>query len=152
MKVKTAVASSTNSLVVEGEYEDASFSTAVEVYVGGAANTITAITKGSGQSTLTLGTNVTTVAKGAIVCGKGAGKNGDGVFSTLVLGKDAYAKTEIEGGSLQMIVNPLGYGNDPLKQRSSCGWKATKAVARLHEDRMIRIESVNKYSQAISDN
>ena len=69
-----------------------------------------------------------------------------GVFSTLVLGARAYGVTELEGGGLEVIVKQKGYGEDPLDQRSSVGWKATKTAERLVEEYMIRIESLSAYS------
>ena len=66
-----------------------------------------------------------------MICGDGAGKDGSAVFCTLVLGANACGVTEVQGGGLQHIVKQLGYGGDPLNQRSSCGWKATKAAKRL---------------------
>ena len=62
------------------------------------------------------------------------------VYSTLILGADAYGVTEMEGG-IENIIKQKGYGNDPLNQRSSVGWKAFKAAKRLVEEYMIRIES-----------
>lgn len=75
-----------------------------------------------------------------------------GVFATLVLGAHAYGDTMIEGGGLEHIVKQLGYGNDPLNQRSACGWKATKAAKRLVEEYMIRIESCSSYSSQVAAN
>lgn len=63
------------------------------------------------------------------------------VFATIILGAHAYGTTDITGGGLQHIVKQLGYGDDPLNQRSSCGWKATAVAKRLVEQYMIRIES-----------
>ena len=60
--------------------------------------------------------------------------------------------TEIEGGGLQHIVKQLGYGDDPLNQRSSCGWKATEAAKRLVEEYMVRIESCSAYSATAKAN
>ena len=74
------------------------------------------------------------------------GEGGISVFSTIVLGAHAYAVTEIEGGGLTHIVKQLGYGDDPLNQRSSVGWKATKCAKRLVEQYMVRIESASSYS------
>ena len=74
------------------------------------------------------------------------GHAGISVFSTIVLGAHAYAVTEIEGGGLTHIVKQLGYGDDPLNQRSSVGWKATKCAKRLVEQYMVRIESASSYS------
>ena len=66
-----------------------------------------------------------------------------GVYSTLILGDNAYGVTEVEGGGLQHIVKQLGSAGtaDPLNQRASCGWKATKVAERLVEQFMVRIES-----------
>lgn len=77
--------------------------------------------------------------------------NGVSVFSTMVIGKNAYGTTEVEGGGLQHIVKPLGSSGaaDPLNQRSSVGWKALKAAVILVNQYMVRIEScASKYSTA----
>ena len=84
---------------------------------------------------------------------KGEGcPSGLAVFSTLVLGASAYGVTEVTGGGLQHIVKQLGYGEDPLNQRSSCGWKATRAAKRLVEEYMVRIESCSAYSATAEAN
>lgn len=145
LTVKTAIAESTTSVVVEEELPSAT-GLSVDVYIGGVANKITAITKGSGQSTLTVETSISSLAKGAMVCGAGAGKDGSAVFCTLFLGENAYGVTDIEGGGLEHIVKQRGYGNDPLNQRSSVGWKATKVAKRLLEEYMIRYESGSEFS------
>lgn len=80
------------------------------------------------------------------------GKRGLACFLTLVLGAHAYASTEIEGGGLTHIVKQNGYGEDPLNQRASVGWKATKAVKRLVEEYMIRIESTSEFSNTVEEN
>ncbi len=68
--------------------------------------------------------------------------SGDGeVFSTLVLGADAYGITNIEGGGLENIVKPFGSGDDPLNQRATSGWKATHVAKILNDLYMVRIES-----------
>lgn len=68
-----------------------------------------------------------------------------GVFSTLFVGGDAYGVTEIEGGGLQVIIKQLGSGGteDPLNQRSSIGWKATKTAEILVENYLVRVESLS---------
>ena len=69
-------------------------------------------------------------------------ESGDGeVFSTLVLGADAYGITNIEGGGLENIVKPFGSGDDPLNQRATSGWKATHVAKILNDLYMVRIES-----------
>ena len=75
------------------------------------------------------------------------------VFSTLILGAHAYGSTEIEGGGLEHIVKQLGYGDDPLNQRVSVGWKAHKTAERLVEQYMVRIESCSaRYSATAEAN
>ncbi len=68
------------------------------------------------------------------------------VFLTMVLGKDAYATTYATGLGLEHIVKPLGSGDDPLNQRCTAGWKATKTAIRLKEQNMVRIESAGHFS------
>ena len=75
------------------------------------------------------------------------------VFGTLILGAHAYGTTEIEGGGLEHIVKQLGYGDDPLNQRASVGWKATQTAERLVEQYMVRIESCSaRYSKTAEAN
>ena len=73
-----------------------------------------------------------------------------GVYSTLILGDNAYGVTEIEGGGLEHIVKQLGSAGtaDALNQRATCGWKATKVAERLVEQFMVRIESKSSFDGA----
>ena len=72
-----------------------------------------------------------------------AGAGGQAVYATLVLGDNAYGVTEVQGGGLEHIVKQLGSAgtSDPINQRASVGWKATKVAERLVEQFMVRIES-----------
>ena len=75
------------------------------------------------------------------------------VFSTLVIGAHAYAVTEVSGGGLQHIVKQLGYGDDPLNQRASVGWKAVRTAEILSDEYMVRIESCSPvYSEKTAAN
>ena len=76
-----------------------------------------------------------------------AGASSKDVYSTLVLGANAYGVTELTGGGLQHIVKQLGSGgtSDPLNQRGTAGWKATKVAERLVETYMVRIESASTF-------
>ena len=142
-----ADANSSTTLTVSEYMGDKTFSEPVEVYVAGVKNTVTSVQ----GSTVTLGSAVT-VKKGDIICGLGGGKDGSAVFSTLFLGENAYGVTDIEGGGLEHIVKPRGYGNDPLNQRSSIGWKATKVAKRLLEEYIIRVESGSEFSLSTNAN
>lgn len=70
------------------------------------------------------------------------------VYSTLILGADAYGVTEISGGGLKHIVKQLGSSGtaDPLNQRATAGWKATKVAERLVEQYMVRIETCSTFN------
>lgn len=68
------------------------------------------------------------------------------VYSTIILAAHAYGVTEVEGGGLQHIVKQLGEGDDPLNQRATVGWKATRVAKRLVEEYMVRIESLTPAS------
>lgn len=75
------------------------------------------------------------------------------VYSTLVLADNAYGVTEITGGGLEHIVKQMGSAgtSDPLNQRATCGWKATKVAERLVEQFMIRIESCSTSNPATNN-
>ena len=74
---------------------------------------------------------------------KGAGANGADVYCTLVIADDAYGVTEIEGGGLEHIVKQRGSAgtSDPLNQRATAGWKATKTAELLVDQYLVRIET-----------
>ncbi len=74
------------------------------------------------------------------------------VFATLILGADAYGVTSVTGGGVEHIVKQKGYGNDPLNQRSSIGWKGLKTAKRLVEEYMVRIESGSTFSGSAKTN
>ena len=76
-----------------------------------------------------------------------AGASSIDVYSTLFLGADAYGTTSIDGGGLEMIVKPKGSAGsaDPLNQRSTVGWKATKTACILTQAFMVRVETASQY-------
>ena len=53
---------------------------------------------------------------------------------------------------LQFCIKQLGYGDDPLNQRASVGWKGMRAAERLVEQYMVRIESASSYSATAAAN
>lgn len=79
-----------------------------------------------------------------------AGTGSMDIYSTLIIAKNAYGTTNIEGGGLELIVKQKGSAGtaDPLDQRSTVGWKATKTAERLVEDYMVRIETSCSYAAA----
>ena len=79
-----------------------------------------------------------------------AGREGRDVYATFIIGANAYGTTEIKGGGLEHIVKQLGSGgtNDPLNQRATVGWKATKSAVRLVESFMVRIETASSFDSS----
>ena len=79
----------------------------------------------------------------------GTGSTKIDVYSTLILGANAYGVTEITGGGLETIVKQLGSGGtaDPLNQRATAGWKATKTAERLVEQYVVRVETGCTFSE-----
>ena len=152
LHTKSAVTSSTNKLTVTEVLTACTFEEPVAVYINGAANTIQSVAVNGGESVLTLGTAVSNLPADSVVCGIGGGKDGSAVFCTLFLGENAYGVTDIEGGGLEHIVKQRGYGNDPLNQRSSVGWKATKVAKRLIEEYLLRYESGSEFSATAESN
>lgn len=86
-----------------------------------------------------------------IITGEGC-PDGMAVFLTMVIAAHAYGVTKLEGAGLQHIIKPLGYGEDPLNQRASIGWKATHGAQRLNEEAMVRIEHTSSYSKMATAN
>ena len=76
---------------------------------------------------------------------------GVAVYACYFIGKGAYATTEVTGGGLETIVKPLGSGEDPLNQRSTVGWKATKTSEILVPDYLVRLECCSAESNALAN-
>ena len=108
---------------------------------------VSAVSGSAGNCSITLDTAVTASTNDKIYPGEG-GQEGISVYSTLILGANAYGVTELENGGLEHIVKQLGSAGtaDPLNQRASAGWKATKTAERLVETYMIRLESCSTFA------
>lgn len=80
--------------------------------------------------------------------------DGLAVYQTMIIAAHAYGTTEVEGGGLEHIIKQKGSAGsaDPLNQRSTVGWKATKTAERLVEQYMIRVESCGYKADTIPAN
>lgn len=136
--VNGASVSATKTVPFDGGTVEANALVGRLVNIGGTVTKVTANT----ASQITVEDNVTAADNSVIYPGEG-GKDGADVYSTLIIGDDAYGVTEISGGGLQHIVKQLGSAGsgDPLNQRATCGWKATKTAEILVQQYMVRIES-----------
>lgn len=72
-----------------------------------------------------------------------AGTGGIDVYSTMILGQDAYGIAQIAGQGLRFIVKSFESGGteDPLEQRQTSGWKANFIAKILNNAFMCRIVS-----------
>ncbi len=157
LTLKTALDSSGSTTIAvkeaisaaEAEAANAAIGDGAAIYVGGKQATLSSVTAGSaGSASLTVSAAVKSVSADAVICGGGAGADGSAVFVSLMLGANAYGKTELSGGGLTTIIKQQGSSGtaDPLDQRSTVGWKASKCSERLVEEYMVRVESGCSYS------
>ena len=149
LSVKTAVTGGTEITVNEEiTAEDAEKLVGRSVIVAGEAREIVSATSATaGSASITVDSAITANANATVYPGEG-GQDGISVYSTLILGANAYGVTELENGGLEHIVKQLGSAGtaDPLNQRASAGWKATKTAERLVENYMIRVESCSTFA------
>ena len=98
------------------------------------------------DSTKTVILPITCADKTVIYPGE-AGAEGRDVYATLIMGDNAYGTTQLGGEGLQHIVKQLGSAgtSDPLNQRATVGWKASKVTVRLVEAFMVRIETASTF-------
>ncbi len=109
---------------------------------------VSATAAAAGGATITLKEALgSTPAASTVIYPGEAGAKGRNVYSTLIMGAEAYGTTELTGGGLEHIVKPLGSAGtaDPLNQRATVGWKATKVAERLVEAYLIRVETCSTF-------
>ncbi len=148
------VVSASDSVIVVSESlseEDATALAGRKIIINGAQYTVVSASSAEGsitvKETLEDG-DMKPVATNVIYPGE-AGAEGRDVYSTLVLGANAYGVTEIDDGGLRNIVKPLGSGGtaDPLDQRATTGWKALTATKILVDEYLVRIETASSYDK-----
>ena len=55
------------------------------------------------------------------------------IFSNFMFAANGYGKVSIDDQSMQMIIKPLGAGQDPLDQRQTMGWKGRMGAVILDD-------------------
>ena len=149
LSVKTAITEAADTIAVKEAITSAEATALVgrKVLIGTTQYEVeSASAAAAGSATITL-TATLTVAVDTVIYPGEAGAAGVDVYSTLVLGANAYGVTQIEGGGLENILKQLGSGgtSDPLNQKATVGWKATKTAERLTETFMLRIETASTF-------
>ena len=145
--------SNASKVITIGEKLSSAQATALvgrKIILKGVVYNITAASAGAANSaTITVAETITgSPSANDVIYPEGGGSGGVDVYSTLILGADAYGVTEVTGGGLQHIVKQLGSAGtaDPLNQRATVGWKATKTAERLVEQYMVRIETTSTFN------
>lgn len=121
-------------------------STKRKILVNGFVYTVSSATAGkNGEACLVCSATVdASVAVDMKIYPGEGGAAGKRVYSTLVLGDNAYGVSDPKG-TLENITKPLGSAGsaDPLNQRSTMGWKSYHVAKILVNEYMVRIESVS---------
>lgn len=63
------------------------------------------------------------------------------VYSNLLFAANGYGRIAIDDQSMQMIIKPLGAGEDPLNQRQTMGWKGRLGATILDDSWVINLLS-----------
>ncbi len=66
------------------------------------------------------------------------------VYNCFVTGQEAFACIDLDGSSAQFIYRPLGYGDDPLLQRQSAGYKFAEAQRILNDAWVINMRTTQR--------
>ena len=141
--VNGAVSADATTLVFDGGTVAADALAGRKILIDGKTYTVASNTASSGTATITLATGekFAAISDNTVIYPGEAGAAGADVYSTLIIGKNAYGKTELQGGGLETIIKSKEQAGGPLNQYSTIGWKATKTAERLIEEYMIRIET-----------
>ncbi|MBR7082799.1 MAG: N4-gp56 family major capsid protein [Clostridia bacterium] len=150
LSVKTAIESSTTTVAVKEAISSAQATALAgrKCIIGTNLCTIaSASAAAAGSATLTLAAAITAASANAVIYPGEAGAAGRDIYSTLILGKNAYGITDLEGGGLKHIVKQVGSAGsqDALDQRATIGWKRTMAVCILTQTFMLRIETASTF-------
>lgn len=69
------------------------------------------------------------------------GKESAGTYSSFICGENAYGISKLAEGNVENIYMEPGYGDDPLKQRSSLGFKVLFGSRVLNHNWLIKLNS-----------
>ena len=143
LAINGAVSANATTAVFDGGTVAANALKGRTLLIDGKTYHVASNTASSGTATITLATGekFAAISDNTVIYPGEAGAAGADVYSTLIIGKNAYGKTSIQGGGLETIIKNKEQAGGPLNQYSTIGWKATKTAERLVEEYMIRIES-----------
>ncbi len=76
------------------------------------------------------------------------GMSGADIYEVVMIGKEAYAVTELSAQNARLIVQPSGGVTDPLEQYSTIGWKAALAAVILNQNFLVKLYCTSSRSNA----
>lgn len=143
LTINGAVSANATTAVLDGGTFAANALKGRKLLIDGKTYTVASNTASSGTATVTLasGEKFAAITDNTVVYPGEAGAAGADVYSTLIIGQNAYGRTSIQGGGLETIIKSKEQAGGPLNQYSTIGWKATKTAERLVEEYMVRIET-----------
>lgn len=106
------------------------------VTIGGVACIIMANT----ETQMILDKNIT-ASDNAVIAPEGGATNGEAVFASFFVTKDAFAVIDPEAGGLNMIIKDPNVAGGPLDQFGTIGVKFKTGAKVLYEERLVRVES-----------
>ena len=148
LKVKTAISSADTTIAFEGGTVAANALAGRMILVG----TVLCEVVSNTTSSITVKDSINNITAETVIAPGEGGAGGLAVYATMILGKDAYAMIDPEGGNLQMIIKNKSQAGGPLEQFSTMGYKFENAALILYEDRMIRLESCGEFSDIDEEN
>ena len=63
------------------------------------------------------------------------------VYANFLFAANAYGRISIDDQSMEMIIKPLGAGQDPLNQRQTMGWKGRLGAVILDDSWVVNLRS-----------
>ena len=136
----------TDAIDATDRIAEASATNPIELLIGGKKYVcVGATVAGAGSANVKIQQPHDAIAASTTIYAFGGGAGGVAVYGCLFMGKDAYDMVDIEGGNIDIIVKPLGAGDDPLNQRSTIGWKGMTVAKLLYNDYIVRVECGSTY-------
>lgn len=112
------------------------------------AKTMTVVDPATGSAITPTASNTGLASlTGAVVYPGEAGAKGRDVYSTLIIGADAYGVVDLSELTSKYIFKGMGSAGtaDPLNQRATIGWKAATTCKILTEEFMVRVETCSDF-------
>ena len=129
LAINGAVSANATTAVFDGGTVEANALKGRTLLIDGKTYHVASNTASSGTATITLATGekFAAISDNTVIYPGEAGAAGANVYSTVIIGKNAYGTTSIQGGGLETIIKSNEQAGGPLNQYSTVGY--TQALA-----------------------